>query len=258
MKKPKQEIQRKQCLFCENYANSKEDTFPLWLLEIVGNRQDMRKAVSDLPIKIQKGSSVLRIRTVCTTCNNGWMSKLEQDTIPVLRPLLVDLSVRLSPEQQSLLASWAMKTGVVLDSIHKHTRFYRKEECKNLRENRTIPTGTVVWIGRYLGNGLHAGQSDFSLDSPPHRKIANGCVITFVLGHVVFQILSARPRPEHEERRVNVEYRPGSWDKLLTKIWPSADSQIAWPPPLSFTLYNECSIGSLVNRFRPIGVKPIS
>ncbi len=252
MKKPKQEIQRKQCLFCENYVNSKEDIFPLWLLEIVGNRQDMHKAVSDLPIKIQKGSSVLRIRTVCETCNNGWMSKLEQDTIPVLRPLLVDLSVRLSPEQQSLLASWAMKTGVVLDSIYKHTRFYQKEECKNLRENRTIPTGTVIWIGRYFGSGLHAGLSDFSLDSPPHRKIANGCVITFVLGHVVFQILSARPRPEHKERRVNVEYRPGSWDKLLTKIWPNADSQIAWPPPLSFTLYSECSIGSLVNRFRPL------
>jgi hypothetical protein len=258
VKKAKQEVQRKQCLFCDNYANSKEDTFPLWLLEVVANRQDMIKTVSDLPIKIQKGSSALRIRTVCENCNNGWMSKLEEDTIPVLRPLLVDLSVRLSPDDQILLASWVMKTGVVLDSIYKHSHFYQKEECEILRKNRTIPTGTVVWIGRYFGNALHAGLSDFVLDSPPHLKIANGCVITFVLGRVVFQILSARPKPEYKELRVDVGYRPGKWDRLLTKIWPNADTQIVWPPPLSFTLHSEFSIRNLVHRFRPTGAASTS
>lgn len=253
MKKPKQETKRKQCLFCENYANSKEDTLPLWLLEVVGNRQDMRKVISDLPIKIQKGSSVLRIRTVCETCNNGWMSKLEQDTIPIFKPLLVNLSVPLSSEQQSLLASWVMKTGVVLDSIHRHNRFYQKDECENLRETRTIPTGTVIWIGRFFGNGLHAGLSDFSLESPPHVKVGTGCVITFVLGRVVFQILSARARADHKEQQFNVGFRPGRWDELLTKIWPNTGSQITWPPPLSFTLFDGASIGNLVNRFKPSG-----
>ena len=106
--------ERKQCLFCANYANSKEDTFPLWLLKVIGKNEDMFKSIKGLPTKIQKGSAVLRIRTVCETCNNGWMSQLEQEVIPVLRPLLFDLSLPLSSEQQQLLAIWAMKTGVVL------------------------------------------------------------------------------------------------------------------------------------------------
>jgi len=37
------------------------------------------------------------------------MSQLEQEVIPVLRPLLFDLSLPLSSEQQQLLAIWAMK-----------------------------------------------------------------------------------------------------------------------------------------------------
>ncbi len=254
MKKPKGKIERKKCLFCENFANSKEDTFPLWLLDAVGNRQDMRKVIAGLPTKIQRGSSVLRIRTVCETCNNGWMSRLEQDTIPVLKPLLADLSIRLSSEEQILLATWALNTGMVLDSIYKHNRYYQGDECKALHESRIIPAGTVIWIGRYFGSGLHAGLSDFSLDSLPQLKVAAGCVITFVLGHVAFQILSVRPRPEFKERSFNAEYRRGRWDELLAKIWPNAGGQITWPPPLSFTLYSEFSFVSLINRFKPTGV----
>jgi hypothetical protein len=124
----------------------------------------MRKAIAGLPTKIQKGSSVLRIRTACETCNNGWMSRLEQDTIPVLKPLLADLSIRLSSEEQILLATWALKTGMVLDSIYKLNRFFHRDECAGIREARTILAGTVIWIGRFYGNGLHAGLSKFSLD----------------------------------------------------------------------------------------------
>ena len=150
----------------------------------------MVKAISGLPTKIQKGSAVLRIRTVCDTCNNGWMSQLEEDAIPVLRPLLLDFQIPLSSEQQVLLAVWAMKTGMVLDSIHKHAHFYQKDERKNLRENRILPAGTVIWIGRFFGNGKHAGLSDFSLDSAPDLKVASGCVITWSFK---FSVLGSGP-----------------------------------------------------------------
>ena len=248
--KPKRE--RKHCLFCENFANSKEDTFPLWLLEVIGKHEDMYKTVRGLPTTVQKGSAVLRIRTVCETCNNGWMSELEEDVIPVLRPLLLDLSIPLSSEQQSLLATWVMKTGMVLDSIYKHVHFYQKDERKNLRQSRTVPDGTAIWIGRFFGNGKHAGLSDFALDSPPHLKVANGCVITFVLGHVIFQVLSVRPRPDYKELQLHAPFRPGRWSELLTRIWPNTQGRTIWPPPLSFTLYSAFSIRSLVNRFRPM------
>jgi hypothetical protein len=250
MNKPKQE--RKLCLFCENYANSKEDTFPLWLLEVIGKQDDMVKRVRGLPTKIQKESAVLRIRTVCEACNNGWMSQVEEDTIAVLRPLLLDLSISLSSVQQTSLAVWVMKTGMVLDSIYTHVHFYQKDERKDLRENKSIPTGTVIWIGRFFGNGKHAGLSDFSLDCAPDLKVANGCVITLILGHVVLQILSVRPRPDYKERPLHAPFRPGKWRELLSQIWPNTESRITWPPALSFTLYSEFSVSSLLNRFRPM------
>jgi hypothetical protein len=246
MKKPKQE--RKQCLFCENYANSKEDTFPLWLLEVIGKRDNMVKAVLGLPTKLQKGSAVLRIRTVCDTCNGGWMSSLEQDTIPVLKPMLLDRGEALPSEHQALLAAWVMKTGMVLDSIYKHAHFYQKDERKNLRDNRVLPTRTIVWMGRFFkDDGKHAGLSDFSMDCAPDLKVGNGCVITLVFGRVIFQVLSIRPRADYEERTIRAVPRSGAWDELLTQIWPTG-GQINWPPLHSFT-----SIRDLVNRFRPMG-----
>lgn len=250
MKKPKQE--RKQCLFCENYANSKEDTFPLWLLEVIGKQDDMVKAVRGLPTRIQKGSAALRIRTVCETCNNGWMSRLEQDTIPILRPLLLDLSIPLPSEQQTVLAAWVMKTGMVLDSIYTHTHFYQKNERTDLRENSVVPSATVIWIGRFFGNGKHAGLSDFSMDCAPDTKVANGCVITLIFGRVVFQILSVRPRPDYKERQLHAPFRRGRWNELLTQIWPNTQDRITWPPALSFTLYSEFSVRSLLDRFKPM------
>lgn len=212
----------------------------------------MVKAISGLPTKIQRGSAALRIRTVCETCNNGWMSQLEQHTIPVLRPLLLDFQIPLSSEQQTLLATWVIKTGMVLDSIYKHPRFYQKDECQKVRENRIIPNGTVIWAGRFFGNGKHAGLGDFSLDCAPDTKVANGCVITLVLGHVIFQVLSVRPRADYKERRLRASFRPGRWDELLTRIWPNTKSQITWPPHLSFTLYSEYSVSSLIHRFFPL------
>ena len=249
MQKTKRE--RKHCLFCENYANSKEDIFPLWLLEVTGKNDDMRKAIHGLPTTIQKGSAALRVRTICNFCNNGWMSTLEQDTIPVLKPLLRDLSIPLTSEEQALLAVWAMKTGMVLDSIYNHVHFYQKVERKRLRENRTMPNGTVVWIGRFFGNGKHAGLSNFSLDSLPLLKVADGCVITFVFGRVIFQIVSVRPRPEYRERRFDAIPRSGRWNELLTTIWPNTGSQVRWPPACSFTLYGESAVAGLIHRFKP-------
>ena len=213
---------------------------------------DMVKKIQGLPTKIQRGSAALRIKTVCDTCNNGWMSRLEQETIPVLRPLVNDISIPLSSDEQILLAGWATKTGMVLDSIYKHGRFFDSDQCKDMRERRIIPNGTTIWIGRFFGNGKHAGLDDFSLDSKPDPKVGKGCVITLILGRVIFQSFNTRFNPEHKHVRFRIPCRPGKWAESLTQIWPNAGGQIRWPPPMSFTLYSEVSVGSLIHRFKPI------
>jgi hypothetical protein len=92
---------------------------------------------------------------VCVQCNTGWMSDLEQRTRPVLGPMLRGpaLPVSLDPAQQATLATWAVKTSLLVT--------YRKFNAQpggwipedNLRwlylhgRSAMPPPGARVWLG---------------------------------------------------------------------------------------------------------------
>jgi hypothetical protein len=59
----------------------------------------------------------LTVGTVCGTCNNGWMSAIESENIPIIGSMFQDLSVPLNKEQQTSVAVWAVKTAIVMDSF---------------------------------------------------------------------------------------------------------------------------------------------
>ena len=149
----------RQCLFCANIANSKEHAMPLWILRIRKDKRwgPIRRFVEGLPVKITT-SAEIKIKAVCRACNNDWMSKLENDSKPLIGCLLQDFSLSLDTSQQTLLARWTVKTAMVFDGVTKErNRFYTRSECENLYLNSKIPDRTTIWIGRYYGSG-------FSLD----------------------------------------------------------------------------------------------
>ncbi len=55
---------------------------------------------------------------VCTGCNNGWMETLESVTRSILEPMLLGAapgsSRVLNPDHQAVLATWAVKTALLL------------------------------------------------------------------------------------------------------------------------------------------------
>ena len=52
---------------------------------------------------------------ICVTCNNRWLAVLENDVQPVLAPLIRGEERTLAPREQQLLATWAVKTTLMLD-----------------------------------------------------------------------------------------------------------------------------------------------
>jgi hypothetical protein len=76
------------CLFCANNSGSKEHLWPKWIHE----RKDFG------PLRIQRGHSERKIipnpqimvKTVCGVCNNGWMSNLQAEDIPVIGSVMQD------------------------------------------------------------------------------------------------------------------------------------------------------------------------
>src|SRR5258708_15403363 len=86
----------RSCIFCGGRANSKEDAWPLWLMRRLGETgagtvEGQRGKQS--PKSWRTGQARLTVRFVCATCNNGWMSQIENRVKPILERLLRDETV---------------------------------------------------------------------------------------------------------------------------------------------------------------------
>src|SRR5689334_4874403 len=94
-----------RCAFCgEAGQRSREHVLPQWMRQVIGplpmQRTTYRPGFSlledgsayasvDQPPKVSQNSLLHQVtRAVCTTCNNGWMSRLETGAQPVLKRLL--------------------------------------------------------------------------------------------------------------------------------------------------------------------------
>jgi hypothetical protein len=246
----------RQCLFCDNKAGSREHLWPAWIHERLQITTPTRIAIGKKPVQYSSSPEII-VKTVCGTCNNGWMSTLEGQCVPLVGSLMQDISASLDDSQQSLLTAWALKTTMVTDSTNKTTRnlFYDKSEREKLRANYAIPERTKVWIGRASKSSLAAIGTDIWIDMPPTPKVANGSVTTIVVGHLVIQVLSIHVLPDHvlsDAAITVVQPKPGQWDQSLLAVWPIGSRRVTWPPKLSFDTVKRgpLSIVELLDRWK--------
>jgi hypothetical protein len=135
-----------KCIFCGQGNLSKEHLFPNWLRNVFP-----RSALSTHTqgrvtwpegkkhIKTKKGqghSGTKKLRVVCKKCNNGWMSKLESTSQPLLSSLIDGNSVTLDTDAQSLLSLWVAKTVCVAENLNpERVSFDNKSVISSTRGN---------------------------------------------------------------------------------------------------------------------------
>lgn len=241
------------CIFCSGQSGSREHLWAAWIHQRIRRREPVRIDFADRPVKWSNNPEI-KVKTVCGTCNNGWMSSLEQACIPLIGSLMQDLATPLDPAQQKLLSAWVVKTAMVLDSTNTRKRklFYDRTECENLRLSSTIPNRTRVWIGRSALGGLHADGTDVGIERPKGTKIAVGNATTIIVGHLALQVFAVHAFPQHQNESIEPSPSPGTpWDDLLVQIWPGRTHSVNWPPRLTFTRTGTRQhIGQLLYRWR--------
>jgi hypothetical protein len=228
---------RQTCIFCDRQAGSREHLWPAWIHRRLPKRESIRITFANRPIAISNNPEIT-VKTVCGACNGGWMSDLEERCIPVIGNLMQDISLPLDTSQQTLLATWTMKTAMVLDSTNTRDRsaFYAKSECENLRLSSTIPDGTKVWIGRSpFRGGLHAGGANVGIVIPDGTEIGNVNVATLIVGHLALQVRTVHALPAYKDSANKVAPKPGPWNDLLVQAWPANSLDVTWPPRFTFT-----------------------
>jgi hypothetical protein len=243
----------KRCLFCPRTVDSAEHLWSDWILKDL-------KPVEPIQIKIGKTLSKwvdnpeVRIRCVCQKCNNGWMSDIENENKPHMLAMMNDKPLVLQPTKQKLLTRWAILKAMVLDGSSPTRRaapFYSESERFEMKPPlRSLPVGTIVWIGRLSVKAFHAGLTDTFGEINGIPKAFHCCVVTIIVGHLVIHVVTLHVISLFATLRVRPRDNPGAWDVNLLEIWPTFGDK-SWPPNSSFGLKGTTHhIGELVNRWK--------
>lgn len=216
------------CAFCGASPTTSEHIFPRWLERYLPpdrrqQREVARYGDGGFDIRHPVVGLDFRVNAVCATCNNGWLSELEQNSIPVLDPLIrsLDLSL-LSPREQRQIAMWGVKTAMMTDLTQAQPILTYGMRSR-LRTHGAIPSGTRVWLGacgelypivtnvpvRSELEPLDGGERLLGFYSP--MKIGHLCLyVYFAMADVVVQM----PNPY-----------PGG----LVRVWGRRHGDVAWP-----------------------------
>ena len=237
------------CFFCSKKADSLEDVWPHWITDQFkapkpGKAQLERHGVNVWHVHQPE----LKVRYVCQSCNNGWMSQLESQTKSFLQPLLMGEKRVLDISGQTTIALWSLKTAMVLEALDQpQKRSYTQQEREQLRNLSVIPYRTSVWLATSVDRSLFLSSKNRHMQTEDNND-NSGVSITISLSHVVFQIFTIRVPPEvGPSTLVTTKVRRGPWDKSTVQIWPIQTTLASWPPPLG--LNSEEGLNALAERF---------
>ncbi len=163
------------------------------------------------------------VRSVCESCNNGWMSALEANAKPYLVSMLRDHRRTYYSGGRKLLATWAVKTAVVAGS--KFTPETPETFYRDLHKNGAPSETTCVWLGATPWTNFHyvdCRPLKVSRDAEPPVRSENAFAGLLALGTIVFYVVSWL------ENVPNVEPVEKYSDSLLA-IWPYSGPK-TWPP----------------------------
>lgn len=184
-----------------------------------------RKLAIDGAVEKQWRAQELNLTTkvVCETCNNTWMSTMEEQYAkPAMTDLILGKRVgALSRKRAKGLSLFAFKTAVIANcSLPKDHFFFTESERYAFRTSLTIPPETTMWlVGMEAVNGGGIGCHSV------HYANLTLHVCSFWVGQLGFQVISGK-----SNRARKIESLPTPPGRTVC-FYPTLESNIRWPRP---------------------------
>jgi hypothetical protein len=252
-----------KCIFCGGGNLTKEHFWPDWVGTVLGisntvNRvEDLwtRSPGQPVPKLINRQErpgpthKKKKIRKVCSTCNNGWMSEIENELTTVLGPLIVDREVTLSPEDQHTLAIWTtLKTFIAEWSIPNNV-VPPQELRTDFMTSRTIPPNLTIWIAQCGRDGWEAAyyRDVHTIGLSPEERFfrtsPNIQCLTFGVGGLLVHVRHLTI----EGLSINLNTVE---ERLIFQIWPNPAKAIQWPPSRRLQWFEASRIAHVIDWLR--------
>jgi hypothetical protein len=239
-----------RCIFCGAFGLSHEHMWADWLRAYIP-RDAVEHRTRSSRVHIDREEAQIsrragdphsrRIRCVCAPCNTGWMSQLQEETKPLLVPLLLGESTSLHRRAQTMLAAWVAMTIMVAEHVDQEQIAISDRERAWFREHRRAPPHWRIWIGAhqrqnygmYTHNTLaFTSEEDFQRSPGDLATTLNTQTSTICLGqHLILHVMSSTAAWSIIRRwPLSPEIAGG-----LTQIWPVRNRIVTWPPRIRLT-----------------------
>ena len=176
----------KACIFCGESAPSTEKLWSGWTFK------NLRKAVPDNqwhPVlddhpdtpddrrlaysKIHNDDvPKLKIKAACGICNNGWISRLDEQVKPILVPLMKGESRVLTQADVSSIARWITLKVMLLEFAAPEAPVTCPEQHKELRSLLRIPAQWQISIAAHPGKRWRARSTRYGAYIVSKRDMA--------------------------------------------------------------------------------------
>ena len=233
---PKQVGRRGECVFCGTSPTTKEDIFPKWIHRYLGQKPTIsirRDATTGTGQHIFRTLSyTATAKRVCSRCNNGWMSDLEDDASDVLKRMFDErITIHLAGgDGQQQVARWAMKTALMLQFTHQ-------QQCiplpvyKEFFRTGLPPKKLVIYVAHHsmqdMPNGAHSLNWDVGISTADGSVDLQGEMygITFFINNLVVQAVGYLLKTAFDP---NIDFDQ-TFQPYVQLLWPLGRGVI-WPP----------------------------
>jgi hypothetical protein len=174
----------------------------------------------------------VKLRVVCETCNNGWMSTIDNEAKSVLSFLILGQPAIVTLNSAKLIARWACMKMMVAEHSQPLDVCTPQYERDHLRNNREPPPNWKIWIARHDGVSWranyvrHSGTFTFPPEVPQVKeggRFANNThAVTIGIGQLLIHAISSAARG------VDLDI-PREFMRHMCRVWP-ADAGFMWPP----------------------------
>lgn len=144
-----------QCIFCGNSDMTEEHLIAAWVLRAFVRQRKPKTGlsatfVSDDQMRLHAEEPTSTAKVVCRSCNNEWLSGIDNAAANVLKPLIRgEQTVILDDKGQSAFAAWIYKCALVFDA------------SQNGNEGELVPLREGFKVARQAGPGcvIYAGPA---------------------------------------------------------------------------------------------------
>lgn len=181
------------CFFCGGKPRTWEHILPDWLNEALPGWNQSSIHKNDAPdnslgtyeVKYFPRSMLRqRVKEVCASCNNRWMSGLESAVKPQLIRFMLRMPFILGGEQLRLFVRWAVKTHMMRTEFDRAGFPYPKGQRDVIANDGRVPSEWTIWVGATQHNGVTHRNWSFSVGLS-ESEVVNISQTTLVIGGLV-------------------------------------------------------------------------